>query len=257
MKTLKLSHEAAVAQLAAKKGSTWRLFDEKQLAVNDVITLIDKREEAPESWAQIGTAVVDQVIEKRLADVTEADLRLSGVYDSRDTMFAELRGYYGADVSWKTPVKIIFYSLQANGDARPVAPAPEEVKLYTDGGSRGNPGPSAAGYVMYDMDQNQLHKEGVYLGVTTNNQAEYLGLKLGLEACHAAGARTVHVYMDSLLVVNQMNRAFKVKNRDLWPIHEAVRELISQFDKVSFAHVPRALNKEADEMVNKALDNEV
>lgn len=130
-----------------------------------------------------------------------------------------------------------------------------EVQLYADGGSRGNPGPSASGYVLLDMDGRIVQQAGEYLGVTTNNQAEYQALKSGLEhALHDYRAREVHVYMDSMLVVNQMKNIFKVKNRDLWPIHDAIRELVKNFDKVTFDHVPRELNKLADAEVNKALD---
>ncbi len=132
-----------------------------------------------------------------------------------------------------------------------------EIKMYADGGSRGNPGPSASGYVLFDMDGNELIKNGVYLGITTNNQAEYLSLKLGLEHALKYGARVVHVHMDSLLVINQMLGKFKVKNRDLWPIHNAVREMLPKFKKVTFMHVPRALNKAADAAVNDALDLEL
>lgn len=132
-----------------------------------------------------------------------------------------------------------------------------EVKLYADGGSRGNPGPSASGFVIYDMADNILVDRGVYLGVTTNNQAEYTALKLALEECRALNAREVEVYMDSLLVINQMKGIFKIKNRDLWPIHDAIKSLCKQFTKVSFTHVPRELNKAADAAVNRALDEEL
>ncbi len=130
-----------------------------------------------------------------------------------------------------------------------------EMQLYADGGSRGNPGPSASGYVLLDMDGQPVLRAGEYLGVTTNNQAEYQALKLGLEhALHDYQAHEVHVYMDSMLVVNQMKNIFKIKNRDLWPIHNACVELTKKFEKVSFDHVPRELNKAADTEVNKALD---
>lgn len=132
-----------------------------------------------------------------------------------------------------------------------------EVKLYGDGGSRGNPGPSASGYVLYDMEGNILVRNGSYLGITTNNQAEYLSLKLGLENALKIGAHTVHVHMDSLLVINQMLGKFKVKNRDLWPIYSSIQEMLPKFKKVTFVHVPRALNKEADSMVNELLDKEL
>jgi ribonuclease HI len=131
-----------------------------------------------------------------------------------------------------------------------------EVQLYADGGSRGNPGPSASGYVLLDMAGRTVFKEGKYLGVTTNNQAEYQALKLGLEhALHDYHAREVHVYMDSMLVINQMKNIFKIKNRDLWPVHNACMELVRKFHKVNFDHVPRELNKLADEEVNKAMDD--
>lgn len=131
---------------------------------------------------------------------------------------------------------------------------PTEVKVFADGGSRGNPGPSASGYVILDMEDNVLVDQGVYLGVTTNNQAEYTALKLALEECHKLGVQQVHVYLDSLLVVNQMLGIFKVKNRDLWPIHDAIKKLASEFKEVSFKHVPREFNKQADAAVNRALD---
>lgn len=130
------------------------------------------------------------------------------------------------------------------------------VKLYSDGGSRGNPGPSASGFVLLDQNDDVIIKSGVYLGITTNNQAEYHSLRLGLEQARKLGAQEVDVFMDSLLVVNQMQGIYKVKNRDLWPIHEAIKELVSAFKSVTFTHVPRELNKLADAEVNQTLDAE-
>ncbi len=131
------------------------------------------------------------------------------------------------------------------------------IKLYGDGGSRGNPGPSASGFVLLDKDDNIIFKKGVYLGITTNNQAEYLSLKFGLEEARKMGAREVDVFMDSMLVVNQMKGIFKVKNRDLWPIYESIKDMLSDFKKVTFTHVPRELNKLADAEVNSTLDAEL
>ena len=132
----------------------------------------------------------------------------------------------------------------------------EDLKLYTDGGSRGNPGPSASGFVLLDEDGAIVEKGGEYLGITTNNQAEYQAVKLGLEMAKKLGARKVHGHMDSLLVVNQMNGIFKIKNRELWPIHQAIKDLKDSFDSVTFTHVPREMNKLADEQVNIILDAE-
>ncbi len=132
---------------------------------------------------------------------------------------------------------------------------PDKVKIFGDGGSRGNPGPSASGFVVLDMEDNVLVDKGVYLGVTTNNQAEYTALKLALEECQKMGVKEVQVYMDSLLVVNQMKGIFKVKNRDLFPIHENIKEIAKNFQHISYSHVPREFNKLADAAVNRALDD--
>jgi ribonuclease HI len=131
----------------------------------------------------------------------------------------------------------------------------DKLKVFADGGSRGNPGPSASGFVILDMEDNVILDKGVYLGVTTNNQAEYTALKLALEECKKLRAKRIEVYMDSLLVVNQMKGIFKIRNRELWPIHQAIVELVKSFEHVSFSHVPREFNKLADAAVNRAMDD--
>ncbi len=142
-------------------------------------------------------------------------------------------------------------------DVSSVEPHPEKVKVFADGGSRGNPGPSASGFVVLDMEDTVLVDKGVYLGITTNNQAEYTALKLALEECQRMGVKEIQVYLDSLLVVNQMNGIYKVRNRDLWPIHDAIKTLAKHFKHVSFSHVPREFNKLADSAVNRALDQQL
>ncbi len=128
------------------------------------------------------------------------------------------------------------------------------AKLFADGGSRGNPGPSALGYVLLDMEDNVVKKQGSYLGITTNNQAEYQALLAGMKDALDHGVTDLHVYMDSLLVINQVRGIWKIKNADLLPHFTAIRELIPQFEHVSLSHVPRAMNKLADAMVNECLD---
>lgn len=133
----------------------------------------------------------------------------------------------------------------------------EYIKIYADGGSRGNPGPSACGYVIMDKDNKILSDQGVYIGITTNNQAEYMALKLALEDSIKYGAKSIDVYMDSLLVINQMKNIFKIKNRELWPVHEAIQIILKRFHHVNFYHIPRELNKLADRAVNRALDENI
>lgn len=128
------------------------------------------------------------------------------------------------------------------------------VVIYSDGGSRGNPGPSAAGYVILDYRQQVIAQGGEYLGITTNNQAEYQGVRIGLEKALELKYKRVDFKIDSMLVVNQMKGFYRIKNRELWPIHERIRELMKKFDKVTFNHVAREFNQLADGMVNKTLD---
>jgi ribonuclease HI len=84
-----------------------------------------------------------------------------------------------------------------------------------------------------------------------------MALRLGLEECHNMGVKEVQVYMDSLLVVNQLKGSFKVRNRELWPIHDAIKKLAAKFDTISYTHVPREFNKLADAAVNRALDEQL
>lgn len=129
--------------------------------------------------------------------------------------------------------------------------------IYSDGGSRGNPGPSASGFVIMNDREHVINEGGMYLGITTNNLAEYQGVRLGLQKALDMGAKTIEFRTDSLLVVNQMKGIYKIKNRELWPIYERIQELTGKFDKVSFAHVKREFNQLADGMVNKILNAHV
>lgn len=127
--------------------------------------------------------------------------------------------------------------------------------LYSDGGSRGNPGPSAAGFVLVDSESGQLIEEGgVYLGITTNNQAEYHGLSLGIERALEKGILSLECRLDSQLVVNQINGSYHIKNQELWPIYERVKSYIPQFEHIIFVYIPREYNQRADSVVNRLLD---
>ncbi|HKR82202.1 MAG TPA: reverse transcriptase-like protein [Candidatus Saccharimonadales bacterium] len=262
MKTLKLEHELANLVVKGEKTSTWRMYDDKDLQVDDDISLIDKVDpDNRATWRTIGTAHIDEVVQKRLGDLDEADLRGHEQFSSPREMLETYRKYYGPSVSLQTTLKIIRFTftpamqnphLSENEDKKTTKLT--EVKVFADGGSRGNPGPSASGFVVMNMKEKIIVKQGIYLGVTTNNQAEYQALKFALEEAKRLRVQTVHVYMDSLLVINQMLGIFRVKNRDLWPIHDAVKQLAAGFKKVTYTQVPRAFNRLADAAVNEALD---
>ena len=133
-----------------------------------------------------------------------------------------------------------------------------KLLLQCDGGSRGNPGPAAYGYVVYDITSSAgivLEKCGNYLGITTNNQAEYQGLIAGLTwiATNHPTAE-LSIKMDSLLIVNQVKGLYKVKSPDLIPRIKEVRGLLSKIHSWSISHTYREGNSLADSLVNQALD---
>lgn len=126
--------------------------------------------------------------------------------------------------------------------------------LYSDGGSRGNPGHSAAAYVIESPEGEVIERGGSYLGITTSYQAEYHGLRIGLERALELGIKRLEYRLDSLMVVNQMKGIYTVKNRELWPINERILDLLTQFEDVEFTHVRREFNTIADGEVNRILD---
>lgn len=133
----------------------------------------------------------------------------------------------------------------------------DELTLYCDGGSRGNPGPAAIGAVVYDATTDPPQRVATVsecIGITTNNVAEYRALIAGLEAVADLHARVIHVRADSLLMIKQLRGEFRVKHANLRPLHAAARALLAEYEITDLQHVPRAENTEADALVNAALD---
>jgi ribonuclease HI len=126
--------------------------------------------------------------------------------------------------------------------------------VHVDGGARGNPGPAAAAAVLSTADGDVVDEAHEYLGVATNNVAEYRGLLLGLQRARALGADEVEVVNDSELVAKQVNGVYKVKHPDMRPLHAAALEALQCFARWSIRSVPRAENAAADALVNQALD---
>lgn len=129
------------------------------------------------------------------------------------------------------------------------------IRVYSDGGSRGNPGPAALGCVIVDPSGNIIKNFKKYLGRATNNQAEYKGL---IKAMQEAQEHDEHAefYLDSQLVVNQLNGRYKVRNPKLKNLYRRVRELEKNYSRVKYKHVPRTNEyiQEADSLVNLVLD---
>jgi ribonuclease HI len=129
-----------------------------------------------------------------------------------------------------------------------------KLTLQTDGGSRGNPGPAATGIVLKDEQGKIVAAYGEYLGIQTNNIAEYSALLSGTKKALELGADELDCILDSELVVKQMRREYKVRNPGLQKLFIQIYNLTTQFKKVTFRHTLRAGNKEADAEVNKVLD---
>ena len=133
------------------------------------------------------------------------------------------------------------------------------INVYTDGGSRGNPGPSAYGLVVYDDQQQIIHKDSKYLGVKTNNEAEYAGLIAALEWIKNNQSKLnlskINFYSDSQLMVRQISGIYRVKASNLLPIFQEAKTLIGQINlSINFQDVRRELNELADQLANEAMD---
>ncbi len=132
----------------------------------------------------------------------------------------------------------------------------QELTIYTDGASRNNPGEAGAGvYIL--QDNKPVGEIAQYLGKTTNNIAEYKAAILGLEHAVKQGATRVNLFADSELLVKQLNGDYKVKNEGLKPLHGKAKELIGKIGSVQVRYIRREMNKEADALANKAIDEKI
>lgn len=129
-----------------------------------------------------------------------------------------------------------------------------EVIAYTDGASRGNPGPAASGFVLTDSNGTQLQAKAFFIGHNTNNVAEYTGVVKALEAAIKIGAKRLIVFSDSQLLVRQINGEYKVKSEQIRPHFQQALEMLSRFEDWKVQYVCREKNKEADKLVNQSLN---
>ena len=126
--------------------------------------------------------------------------------------------------------------------------------VYVDGGSKGNPGPAAIGYYIVSEDGKVLKRGGEFIGFATSRVAEYYAIKEGCEQAIELGLKRVRFISDNLMMVNQLRGIYRVKNKDLLPIYNDVMNYLRKFEAVTFIHVKRESNREADAEANKALE---
>jgi len=127
--------------------------------------------------------------------------------------------------------------------------------LFTDGASRGNPGQAGAGVVLAGPDGRVICCAKKYLGICTNNEAEYKALNIGLETALKEKFHNLNIYLDSELVVRQIEGVYKIKNTRLSELSRETKRLLSFLDSYSIRHIPRKENAEADRLANEAIDN--
>lgn len=132
----------------------------------------------------------------------------------------------------------------------------QHVDLFTDGGSRGNPGPGAAAFVIKDPQGGTILSRGIFLGQTTNNIAEYIAIRKGLTAVKQMEARSVRLFSDSELLIRQINGQYKVKSENLRPFYQDCMALLASFESWQATHVYREQNTEADALANEAMDKQ-
>lgn len=131
---------------------------------------------------------------------------------------------------------------------------PGHLIVSCDGASRGNPGPAGIGVQITDEDGEVLAEIARGLGEATNNVAEYTAVIEGLSLAEELGAKTVTLRSDSQLLINQLIGRYRVKSPHLEPLHRQVRSIAAGFERISFEHVPREENREADELANVGVD---
>lgn len=142
----------------------------------------------------------------------------------------------------------------SNGHDEPADPVISRVRLYSDGAARGNPGLAGAGAVLVEPSGQVVDRIGKFLGKQTNNYAEYMGLLLGLRRARELSVREVEVFADSELMLRQLGGRYQVKSTSLRPLYEEALTLLNDFERVKLVHVPREMNRAADEMSNRAID---
>ena len=230
--------EAMVRSLAENVG-----LSTVSLKLKDVVTFL-----ALEGSSQLSNLYI--VYEVQVPDDAKPDPR------DRYTAYKFLRDPIAAGVKLNEATMMVFEIENGHIDINKVSPrsAANSATVYVDGASRGNPGPAGVGYVIVSENGAIIKQGGEFIGFATSRVAEYYALEEGMKAAIELGLKSVRFVTDSLMVANQMNGIFQVKNQDILPIYQDVQHLLNDFEVVAFSHVPRSQNAIADREANAAID---
>ncbi len=230
--------EAMVRSLSENVG-----LSATSLKLKDVITFL-----ALEGSSQLSNLYI--VYEVQVVDGAKPDPR------DRYTAYKFLRDPAMAGVKLNEATMMVFEIENGHLNINKVSPrdTANSATVYVDGASRGNPGPSGIGYVVVSENGEVLKQGGEFIGFATSRVAEYYALEEGMKVAIDLGLKSVRFVTDSLMVANQMNGIFQIKNQDILPIYEDVQKLLEDFEVVAFTHVPRSQNAAADREANLAID---
>ncbi|MBR5027091.1 reverse transcriptase-like protein [Candidatus Saccharibacteria bacterium] len=230
--------EAMVRSLAENVG-----LSATSLKLKDVVTFM-----ALEGSSQLSNLYI--VYEVQVPDGAKPDPR------DRYTAYKYLRDPIAAGVKLNEATMMVFEIENGHINISKVSPrdTANSATVYVDGASRGNPGPSGVGYVVVSETGEVLKQGGEFIGFATSRVAEYYALEEGMKVAIDMGLKSVRFVTDSLMVANQMNGIFQIKNQDILPIYEDVQKLLDDFEVVAFSHVPRSQNVTADREANSAID---
>lgn len=214
----------------------------EKIELKDVITFL-----APQGSSQLSNLYIIYMVQFAPDTKITAQERYTAYkYIKPD----ELAGYHLDEAS----LSVLEIETDQTSRANNYKSVANSATVYVDGCSRGNPGPAGVGYHIVGPNGEVLACGGEFIGFATSRVAEYYSLKTGCEKAIELGLKSVRFVGDSLMMINQMNGIYKLKNRDIMGIYEDIRELLKNFEACAFVHVAREQNTKADAQANRAVD---
>ncbi|MBR2994221.1 reverse transcriptase-like protein [Candidatus Saccharibacteria bacterium] len=211
--------------------------------LKDVVTFL-----APEGSSQLSNLYI--IYDLQIDDKTKPTPR------DRYTAYKFVKDFTNSNVHLNETSMSVLEIEEGKVDSNRTSPrdTANSVTINVDGASRGNPGPSGIGYCIHDSNGEIIERKGEFIGFATSRLAEYIAMRKGIERAAELGYKSVRFISDSLMVVNQLNGVFRVKNQDVVPVYKDIQQKLNDFDAVSFTHVPRSRNMIADSEANAAID---